>query len=247
MWSVTLLGDHGNKTRFSGQCGRRRAVVGASIFRIVRSREAKGSRAVAHPPAAISRTVSSISLSTARSPEKDCTGAIAKAIAACSTGRRRTGGGASREFLTGAIHLKSNVNLHLAEGAILRFSTDPNSYLPAGLHALGKHRVHELLAADLRVRAEQHGGHRPGTLDGQADNDHWWPWKGNAKFGFKKGEPEQQPIARRVGRDGREGRAGERARVRAKATTCVPISSSRIAATTSSSKASPSCARPCGK
>jgi len=34
-------------------------------------------------------------------------------------------------FLTGAIHLKSNVNLHLADGATLKFSTDPAKFLPA--------------------------------------------------------------------------------------------------------------------
>lgn len=32
---------------------------------------------------------------------------------------------------TGKIHLKSNVNLHLAKGAILRFSDNPQDYLPA--------------------------------------------------------------------------------------------------------------------
>jgi polygalacturonase len=34
------------------------------------------------------------------------------------------------EWLTGKIHLKSNVNLHLNEGAILLFSEDPDDYLP---------------------------------------------------------------------------------------------------------------------
>lgn len=34
-------------------------------------------------------------------------------------------------WLTGKIHLKSNVNLHLARGAILRFSDDPQDYFPA--------------------------------------------------------------------------------------------------------------------
>src|SRR5438876_11130719 len=45
--------------------------------------------------------------------ETDCTEAIQKAVAACN----RAGGGRvvvpKGEFLTGAIHLKSNVNLHL--------------------------------------------------------------------------------------------------------------------------------------
>ncbi len=35
------------------------------------------------------------------------------------------------EWLTGKIHLKSNVNLHLKKGALLLFSEDPNDYLPA--------------------------------------------------------------------------------------------------------------------
>ena len=33
-------------------------------------------------------------------------------------------------FLTGAIHLKSSVNLHLSAGATLRFSRNPQDYLP---------------------------------------------------------------------------------------------------------------------
>ncbi len=35
------------------------------------------------------------------------------------------------EWLTGKIHLKSNINLHLEEGAVLLFSDDPEDYLPA--------------------------------------------------------------------------------------------------------------------
>ncbi|WP_443938344.1 glycoside hydrolase family 28 protein [Pedobacter sp. MW01-1-1] len=35
------------------------------------------------------------------------------------------------EWLTGKIHLKSNVNLHLEKGAVLLFSENPNDYLPA--------------------------------------------------------------------------------------------------------------------
>jgi rhamnogalacturonyl hydrolase YesR len=60
----------------------------------------------------------------------DSTTAIAKAIAACHA----AGGGRvvvpKGEFLTGAIHLKSNVNLHVSEGATLRFNPDPARYLP---------------------------------------------------------------------------------------------------------------------
>ena len=34
------------------------------------------------------------------------------------------------DWLTGAIHLKSNVNLHIAEGAVVHFSNDLADYLP---------------------------------------------------------------------------------------------------------------------
>ncbi|HET8646583.1 MAG TPA: glycosyl hydrolase family 28-related protein, partial [Vicinamibacteria bacterium] len=60
----------------------------------------------------------------------DATAAIRKAVAAC----HRAGGGRvvvpAGEFLTGPIHLRSNVNLHLLAGATLRFSRDPAAYLP---------------------------------------------------------------------------------------------------------------------
>src|ERR687894_219555 len=62
--------------------------------------------------------------------EFDNTEAIRKAIEACN----RAGGGRvvipAGVFMTGAIHLKSNVNLHVSEGATLRFSADPAKYLP---------------------------------------------------------------------------------------------------------------------
>src|SRR5205807_10355982 len=65
--------------------------------------------------------------------EADCTEALAKAVTACHA----AGGGRvvipAGVWLTGAIHLKSNVNLHLAEAATLRFSPDPAKYLPVVL------------------------------------------------------------------------------------------------------------------
>lgn len=57
--------------------------------------------------------------------------AFAKAIEAC----HRAGGGRvvvpAGEWFTGPIHLKSHVNLFLEEGAVVRFSDNPNDYLPA--------------------------------------------------------------------------------------------------------------------
>ena len=43
------------------------------------------------------------------------------------------------EYLTnGPIHLASNLNLHLAEGASIRFGTNPADYLPAVLVPFGQ-------------------------------------------------------------------------------------------------------------
>lgn len=59
------------------------------------------------------------------------TKAFAKAMEACA----KKGGGhvvvPSGEWLTGPIHFKSNVNLYLSEGAVVRFVDDPQQYLPA--------------------------------------------------------------------------------------------------------------------
>lgn len=59
------------------------------------------------------------------------TKAIAKAIAACN----KAGGGRvvvpEGIWLTGPVHFKSNVNLHLEENAVLSFTDNPADYLPA--------------------------------------------------------------------------------------------------------------------
>ena len=59
------------------------------------------------------------------------TDAFAAAMAACE----KAGGGRvvvpKGKWLTGAVHLRSNCNLYLAEGATLEFTDDPADYLPA--------------------------------------------------------------------------------------------------------------------
>jgi polygalacturonase len=63
--------------------------------------------------------------------KSDNTTAIREAIAACHA----AGGGRvvipAGVWRTGAIHLRSHVNLHLAKDAVLSFSDDPKDYLPA--------------------------------------------------------------------------------------------------------------------
>lgn len=59
------------------------------------------------------------------------TKAIAKAIYACN----KAGGGRvvvpAGTWITGPVHLRSNVNLYLEEGAVLSFVDTPDAYLPA--------------------------------------------------------------------------------------------------------------------
>jgi polygalacturonase/lysophospholipase L1-like esterase len=123
--------------------------------------------------------------------KSDNTEAIRKAIEACG----KAGGGRvvvpAGTFLTGAIHLKSNVNLHVSEGATLKFIQDPKAYLPPvftrweGMELMNYSPfVYAFEQRNVAVTGK-------GTLDGQSDTNHWWPWKGSAEGGWKKGEPNQ--------------------------------------------------------
>lgn len=95
------------------------------------------------------------------------------------------------KFLTGAIHLKSNVDLHIDEGATLMFTTDPKDYLPlVRTHWEGDDcfNYSPLIYADGQNNIAITG---KGTLDGQGSNSNWWSWKGNKHYGWEKGMPSQ--------------------------------------------------------
>jgi polygalacturonase len=121
----------------------------------------------------------------------DNTEAFRKAIAACN----KAGGGRvvvpAGTFLTGPIHLLSNVNLHVSEGATVKFVQDPKAYLPL---VFSRWEGMELMNYSPFVYAF---GQRniavtgAGTLDGNSDQEHWWPWKGQERHGWKKGTPHQ--------------------------------------------------------
>jgi polygalacturonase len=82
------------------------------------------------PPQFADREFSIVKFGAVEGGKKDSTEAIAKAIAACTA----AGGGRvvvpEGVFLTGAIHLKSGVNLHVVKNATLLFNRDPKLYLP---------------------------------------------------------------------------------------------------------------------
>ncbi len=128
----------------------------------------------------------------------DCTEAIRRAIAACA---RADGGRVvvpEGRFHTGAIHLESNVDLHVARGATLLFSQDPKAYLP---QVLTRFESTELMNYSPFIYAygkENVAITGEGTLDGQADAAHWWFWKGSKDAGWKPGMPNYNASRQRL-------------------------------------------------
>ena len=106
----------------------------------------------------------------------DNTEAIRKAVEAC----HRAGGGRvvvpPGVFLTGAIHLKSNVNLHVSERATLRFSTDPAKYLPAVFTRFEGTELMNYSPLIYAFEQQNIAVTGKGTLDGGAADDNWWKW-----------------------------------------------------------------------
>src|SRR4051794_6382642 len=134
-------------------------------------------------------------------PGEDCTAALARAIAACH------GAGGGRVlvpvgvWLTGAVHLKSNVDLHLAEGATLRFSPEPASYLPPVLTRFEGIECMNYSPLIYALEQENVAITGKGTLDGSANWETWWAWNDKSK-----GSPTMQAAARkRLDKEGTEG------------------------------------------
>jgi polygalacturonase len=110
--------------------------------------------------------------------ETDCKPALDEAIEAC----QEAGGGRvvvppGKWLVRGPIHLKSNVNLHVSEGATILFSADPADFLP---NVFTRFEGTELLNYSPLIYAYEQeniaitGG---GVLDGQASEENWWRWK----------------------------------------------------------------------
>src|SRR6187402_1921175 len=129
------------------------------------------------------------------------TKAIAEAIEACA----KAGGGRvlvpAGRFLTGAIHLQSNVELHVSEGATLLFDVNPASYPLVFTRWEGMECMNysPLIYARKQKNIAITG---KGTLDGQGSEQNWWPWKGRwggtVAYGWKEGMPDQIPARKRL-------------------------------------------------
>ena len=132
--------------------------------------------------------------------------AIQKAIDRCS----KKGGGkvivpAGQTFRTGAIALKSHVNLVIEEGATLQFTFEPELYpiVETSWEGLDCYNlspcVYAFQQTDIAVTGK-------GTIDGSGSKDTWWPWCGAVHLGYKDGGISQKVEARprllRCGEDG---------------------------------------------
>lgn len=123
--------------------------------------------------------------------EIDCTEAFRLAIKDCS----ENGGGKvvipEGIFLTGPIHLLSNVNLNVSEKAVIKFSTDSEKYLPVvftrweGVECMN---YSPLIYAYNQENIAVTGS---GILDGQGSDANWWSWKGKKEYGWTEGMPNQ--------------------------------------------------------
>ena len=99
--------------------------------------------------------------------------AINKAISVCSA----RGGGKvvipKGEFLTAPIRLKSNVNLHLADSAVLKFTTDYNLFdtVRTRIEGIDCYNISPLIYAYGEANIAITGN---GIMDGQADKTNWF-------------------------------------------------------------------------
>ena len=87
---------------------------------------------------------------------------------------------------TGAIELKSHVNLVLEEGATLHFAFEPKLYplVRTSWEGLACWNyspcIYAYKATDIAITGK-------GTIDGGGNNNTFWQWNGSPRFGYKEG------------------------------------------------------------
>ena len=99
---------------------------------------------------------------------------------------------------TGAIELKSGVNLVIEEGAVLHFAFEPKLYplVRTAWEGLACWNyspcIYAYKATDIAITGK-------GTIDGGGNNDTFWQWNGNPRFGYKEGvTTESQKLGARA-------------------------------------------------
>jgi len=133
--------------------------------------------------------------------QTDCTEAFKKAI----SDAQKAGGGRvvveAGSFLTGAIHLKSNVNLHISEDAVIKFSVDPNMYLPVVYTRFEGVECMNYSPLVYAYKQENIAITGKGALDGQASYENWWGWTKTAGDDIRESRSQGEtgvPVEERV-------------------------------------------------
>ncbi|HKJ33642.1 MAG TPA: glycoside hydrolase family 28 protein, partial [Balneolales bacterium] len=144
------------------------------------------------PPTFPDKDFSIIDFGAKADGKTDSLPAMKKAIAKC----HQEGGGrvvvpAGNYFFKGPIHYESNVNVHLEKGSYIKFSTDSDDYLPVVYTRFEGIELMNFSPIVYAFEKENIALTGKGTLDGQADNQHWWNWTGSRRFGWKPGMPAQ--------------------------------------------------------
>jgi unsaturated rhamnogalacturonyl hydrolase len=124
----------------------------------------------------------------------DCTAAIRAAIEAC----HQAGGGRvvipRGEWLTAAVRLSSNVNLHVSDGATLRWVFEPARY-PVVFTRWEGVECMNYSAFIYAFEQENIAITGTGTLDGGADETTWWSWNNKATKPVKQKAARDRLIA----------------------------------------------------
>ncbi|HEY0303981.1 MAG TPA: glycoside hydrolase family 28 protein [Longimicrobiales bacterium] len=150
------------------------------------------------PPVFPDRTFNVTQYGAMGDGKADCSSAFKQAIDACT----QSGGGRvlvpEGRFLTGPVTLKSNVDLHVVRGGTIAFDTDPLKYVPPvftrweGVELMG---ISPFIYAFEQSNIAISGA---GTLDGQADCDHWWNWRGAVECATKPTPNPQTAVRNRL-------------------------------------------------
>lgn len=118
--------------------------------------------------------------------------AFAAAIKACN----EAGGGKvivpKGKYLTGPIHLLSNVNFHLEEGTEILFSKNTADYLPVVHTTYEGMEFMNYSPLIYAYRQKNIAVTGKGTFNGQAGKENWWPWSSAPRYGYKEGNDSQR-------------------------------------------------------
>ncbi|ALG07308.1 glycoside hydrolase family 28 protein [Kibdelosporangium phytohabitans] len=131
------------------------------------------------------------------------TAAINDAIEDCG----RSGGGRvlvpAGTFVTGGIRMRSGVDLHVAEGAMLKFSNDPKDFLPLVLVRWEGTLCYNYQSFIYAHRQENMAITGSGTIDGDAPNGPWPGWGAGSTPELRKMGEDGVPVEQRIMGEGK--------------------------------------------